>query len=86
MALTFRDTYAYQEQLLVPRPPCFLTHEDRVLLLIFSQIRILFSAPTGFMAPPRPGVFAAVLCNGIPEQGFPFRIRAPSNYFVVVVF
>ena len=86
MALNFRDTHAYQEQLLVPRPPCFLTHEDRVLLLIFSQIRILFSAPTGFMAPPRPGVFAAVSCSGILEQGFLFRIRAPSNYFVVVVF
>ena len=33
----FRYAYPPQEQLLVPRPPCFLTHEDRVLLLIFFR-------------------------------------------------
>ena len=32
----FRDTYSHLQQLLLPRPSCFLTHEDRVLLLIFS--------------------------------------------------
>ena len=35
MALNFRYAHTYQEQPLVPRPPSFLTHEDRVLLLIF---------------------------------------------------
>ena len=45
-----------------------------------------FSAPTGFMAPPLPGVFVAVSCNGTLEQGLPFRVRAHSNYFVVVAF
>ena len=37
MTLLFRYAYPPQEQLLVPRPPCFLTHEDRVLLLIFFR-------------------------------------------------
>ena len=89
MVLTFRDTYAYQEQPLVPRPRGFFTwnrHERLLLLLIFSQIRILFSAPTGFMALPRPGVFVVVSCSGTLEQGSPFHIRIHSNYFVVVVF
>ena len=45
-----------------------------------------FSAPTGFMAPPLPGVFVAVSCSGTLEQGSPFRVRAHSNYFVVVAF
>ena len=35
ITLLFRYTYPHQEQPLVPRPHCFLTHEDRVLLLIF---------------------------------------------------
>ena len=35
ITLLFRYAYAPQEQPLVPRPRCFLTHEDRVLLLIF---------------------------------------------------
>ena len=82
----FRYACPPQEQPLVPRPHCFLTHEDRVLLLIFSQIRMPFSAPTGFMAPPLPGVFVAVSCSGTLEQGSPFRIRIHSNYFVVVAF
>ena len=43
-----------------------------------------FSAPTGFMAPPLPGVFVAVSCSGTLEQGSPFRVRAHSNYSVVV--
>ena len=34
MALLFRYAYAYQEQPLVPRSRGFLTHEDRVFLLI----------------------------------------------------
>ena len=67
--LLFRYTYPYRQQPLVPRPPCFLTHEDRVSLLIFSQIRIPFSAPTGFMALPLPGVFVVVSCSGTLEQG-----------------
>ena len=33
--LLFRYAYPHRQQLLVPRPHCFLTHEDRVLLLIF---------------------------------------------------
>ena len=37
MTLLFRHAYAPQEQLLVPRPCCFLTHEDRALLLIFFR-------------------------------------------------
>ena len=83
----FRDIYPHLQQLLLPRPPCFLTHEDRVLLLIFSQIRILFSAPTGFMALPRPGVFVVVSCSGTPDQGSLFHpIQDPSNYSVVVAF
>ena len=82
--LLFRYAYPHRQQPLVPRPPCFLTHEDRVSLLIFSQIRIPFSAPTGFMAPPLPGVFVAVSCSGTLEQGSPFRVRAHSNYSVVV--
>ena len=45
-----------------------------------------FSVPTGFMAPPLPGVFVAVSCNGTLEQGSPFHIRIHSNYFVVVAF
>ena len=83
ITLLFRYACPPQEQPLVPRPHCFLTHEDRVLL-IFSQIRMPFSAPTGFMAPPLPGVFVAVSCNGTLEQGSPFRIRVHSNYSVVV--
>ena len=83
--MLFRYAYPPQEQPLVPRPHCFLTHEDRVLL-IFSQIRMPFSAPTGFMAPPLPGVFVAVSCSGTLEQGSPFHIRIHSNYFVVAVF
>ena len=47
---------------------------------------MLFSAPTGFMALPRPGVFVVVSYNGTLEQGFPFHIRIHSNYCVVVVF
>ena len=43
-----------------------------------------FSTPTGFMAPPLPGVFVAVSCSGTLEQGSPFHVRAHSNYFVVV--
>ena len=43
-----------------------------------------FSAPTGFMAPPLHGVFVAVSCSGTLEQGSPFRVRAHSNYSVVV--
>ena len=35
ITLNFRYTYAYHEQPLVPKPCCFFTHEDRVLLLIF---------------------------------------------------
>ena len=85
MTLLFRYAYPPQEQLLVPRPPCFLTHEDRVLL-IFSQIRMPFSAPTGFMAPPLLGVFVAVLCSGTLAQGSPYRFQDPSNYSVVDVF
>ena len=86
ITLLFRYAYAHQEQPLVPRPHCFLTHEDRVLL-IFSQIRMLFSAPTGFMAPPRPGVLATVSCSGTLDQGSLFHhIQDPSNYSVVVVF
>ena len=45
---------------------------------------MLFSAPTGFMAPPLHGVFVAVSCSGTLEQGSPFRVRAHSNYSVVV--
>ena len=45
-----------------------------------------FSAPTGFMVLPLPGVFVAVSCSGTLEQGSPFRVRAHSNYFVVVAF
>ena len=89
MVLTFRDTYAYQEQPLVPRHRGFFTwnrHERLLLLLIFSQIRILFSAPTGFMALPRPGVFVVVSCSGTPAQGSTHRFQDPSNYSVVVVF
>ena len=90
MVLTFRDMYAYQEQPLVPRPRGFFTwnrHERYLLLLIFSQIRILFSAPTGFMALPRPGVFVVVSCSGTPDQGSLFHpIQDPSNYSVVVAF
>ena len=85
MVPLFRYACPPQEQPLVPRPRCFLTHEDRVLL-IFSQIRMPFSAPTGFMAPPLPGVFVAVSCSGTLEQGSPFRVRAHSNYSVVVAF
>ena len=33
--LLFRYAYPHRQQPLVPRSPCFLTHEDRVLLLIF---------------------------------------------------
>ena len=33
--LLFRYAYPHRQQLLVPRPRCFLTHEDRALLLIF---------------------------------------------------
>ena len=86
MTLLFRFTYAHPEQSLVPRPRGFLTHEDRALLLIFSQIRIPFSVPTEFMVLPLPGVFVAVLCNGTLEKGSLFRIQDPSNYSVVVVF
>ena len=43
-----------------------------------------FSAPTGFMAPPLPGVFVAVLYSGTLELGSPFHVRAHSNYSVVV--
>ena len=35
--LLFRYAYPPPEQPLVPRPPCFLTHEDRELLLIFFR-------------------------------------------------
>ena len=45
-----------------------------------------FSAPTGFMAPPRPGVFVVASCSGTLEQGSPFHVRAHSNYFVVDAF
>ena len=45
---------------------------------------MLFSAPTGFMAPPLPGVFVAVSCSGTLELGSPFRVRVHSNYSVVV--
>ena len=46
-----------------------------------------FSAPTGFMVPPLPGVSSAVLCSGTLDQGSLFhRIQDPSNYSVVVVF
>ena len=45
-----------------------------------------FSAPTGFMAPPLPGVFVAVSCSGTLEQGSPFHVRTHSNYSVVVAF
>ena len=46
-----------------------------------------FSAPTGFMAPPRPGVFVVVSCSGTPDQGSLFHlIQDPSNYSVVVAF
>ena len=46
-----------------------------------------FSAPTGFMAPPLPGVSSAVSCSGTLDQGSLFhRIQDPSNYSVVVVF
>ena len=37
MTLLFRYAYSPQEQPLVPRPRCFLTHEDRVFLLIFFR-------------------------------------------------
>ena len=37
MAPLFRYACPPQEQLLVPRPRCFLTHKDRVLLLIFFR-------------------------------------------------
>ena len=47
---------------------------------------MLFSAPTGFMAPPLPGVFVAVSCSGTLELGSPFHVRAHSNYSVVVAF
>ena len=47
---------------------------------------MLFSAPTGFMALPRPGVFVVVSCSGTLEQGLPFRVRIHSNYSVVVAF
>ena len=86
MTLLFRYAYSPPEQSLVPRPRGFLTHEDRAFLLIFSQIRIPFSAPTGFMVLPLPGVFVAVLCNGTLDQGSPFRVQDLLNYSVVVVF
>ena len=86
MTLLFRYAYSPQEQPLVQRSPYFLTHEDRPLLLIFSQIRMPFSAPTGFMAPPRPGVFVGVSRSGTLDQGSPFHIRAHLNYSVVVAF
>ena len=35
--MLFRYAYPSDEQSLVPRPHCFLTHEDRVLLLIFFR-------------------------------------------------
>ena len=38
------------------------------------------------MAPPLPGVFVAVSCRGTLELGSPFRVRAHSNYSVVVAF
>ena len=48
---------------------------------------MLFSAPTGFMALPRPGVFVVVSCSGTLDQGSLFHhIQDPSNYSVVVAF
>ena len=42
ITLFFRYACPHQEQLLVPRPHCFLTHEDRVLLLIFFFRRFAY--------------------------------------------
>ena len=73
-------------QRLDARPSCLFTHGlTRVIIINFSQIRIPFSAPTGFMVPPLHGVSSAVLCSDILDQGSPFHFRDPSNYSVVVV-
>ena len=45
--LLFRNAYPHLQQLLVPRPPCFLTHEDRVLLLIFCRFACYSQHPQG---------------------------------------
>ena len=37
------------------------------------------------MALPLHGVSSVVSCSGTPDQGSPFHVRDPSNYFVVVV-
>ena len=43
----FRHACPHHEQLLVPRPHCFLTHEDRVLLLIFHRFTCHSQHPQG---------------------------------------
>ena len=46
--LLFRYAYPHRQQPLVPRPRCFLTHEDRVLLLlIFHRFACYSQHPQG---------------------------------------
>ena len=87
ITLLFRYAYPHQEQPLVPRPHCFLTHEDRVLLLIFFRRFACHSQhPQGSWHLRCLVFLVAVSCSGTLEQGSPFRVRAHSNYFVVVAF
>ena len=58
--LLFRDTYAYQEQPLVPRPRGFFTrkrHERLLLLLIFSNFFRDTYPPLQQLLLPRPPCF-----------------------------
>ena len=45
--LLFRYAYPHRQQPLVPRPRCFLTHEDRALLLIFHRFACYSQHPQG---------------------------------------